>query len=80
MFGSEPGRDRSPGGGRHIVLASAEGVGFASLRRPATPRPERYAVGRALRQQVPRPELARWDAPRYPDGPGAEAAVGLHLR
>ena len=45
---------------QHIVLASAAGEGFASLRRPATPRRERYAVGRALRQQVPRSMLATW--------------------
>jgi uncharacterized protein (DUF2252 family) len=52
-------RDRGP----HVVLASAEGEGFASLRRPPTPRHERYAMGKALRQRVPRPALGEWRAP-----------------
>ena len=47
----------------HLVLASADGQAFATLRRPATPRRERYALGRALRQQVPRSALGRWSAP-----------------
>ncbi|MBA2446313.1 MAG: DUF2252 domain-containing protein [Nocardioidaceae bacterium] len=59
----QPSRNRAPGRGRHVVLASAEGEAFASLRKPATPRRERYAVGRALRQQVPRSALAGWSAP-----------------
>ena len=45
----------------HTVLASTDGAGFASLRHAATPRAERYALGRGLRQQVPRSELAAWD-------------------
>ena len=55
--------ENMPGRDRHVVLASAEGEVFASLRRSATPRRERYAVGRALRKQVPRSALAEWRAP-----------------
>jgi len=44
----------------HTVLASTDGAAFASLRRPATPRVERYEVGRQLRQRVPRATLADW--------------------
>jgi hypothetical protein len=46
---------------RHTVLASTDGAGFASLRHAATPRTERYAIGRGLRQHVPRSALAAWD-------------------
>jgi uncharacterized protein (DUF2252 family) len=42
------------------VLASVGGEGFASLRRAGTPRQERYALGRALRRQVPRSALGVW--------------------
>ncbi len=35
---------------RHTVLASTDAAGFASLRHAATPRGERYAIGRGLRQ------------------------------
>src|SRR5687768_16150818 len=45
----------------HTVLASTDGAGFASLRHAATPLAERYALGRSLRQQVPRSALAGWD-------------------
>jgi uncharacterized protein (DUF2252 family) len=45
----------------HTVLASTDGVAFASLRHAATPRAERYEIGRALRQQVPRSTLATWN-------------------
>jgi uncharacterized protein (DUF2252 family) len=37
--------------------------GFWSLRHPAIPRPERYALGKSLRKQVPRSSLGRWDVP-----------------
>jgi uncharacterized protein (DUF2252 family) len=59
----KPDRDSSRGHGQHVVLASADARGFASLRRSATPRPERYALGRALRQTVPRSMLAMWEPP-----------------
>lgn len=45
---------------QHVVLASADGEAYASLRRRPTPRAERYAIGRALRQEVPRSSLGRW--------------------
>jgi uncharacterized protein (DUF2252 family) len=52
----------------HTVLASTDGAAFASLRHAATPRAERYAMGRGLRQRVPRSALAAWDGTdRYAD-------------
>jgi hypothetical protein len=48
---------------QHVVLADADAEGFASLRRPATPRSERYALGRSLRRQAPRTALGRWKPP-----------------
>ncbi|MGH3997561.1 MAG: hypothetical protein ACRDTJ_08880, partial [Pseudonocardiaceae bacterium] len=48
---------------QHVVLASADSRGFASLRQPATPRRQRYAIGRSLRKQVPRSTLGRWSVP-----------------
>ncbi|HEX8487230.1 MAG TPA: DUF2252 domain-containing protein [Propionibacteriaceae bacterium] len=48
---------------RHTVLASADSGSFSSLRRRATSRHERYAMGRALRAEVPRKSLGSWTAP-----------------
>jgi uncharacterized protein (DUF2252 family) len=49
---------------RHVVLAAGDGAidaaGFTSLRRPATPRAERYVLGRRLRQRAPRAALGDW--------------------
>jgi uncharacterized protein (DUF2252 family) len=45
---------------RHTVLAATDAAGFASLRHAATPRAERYAMGRRLRERVPRSALAAW--------------------
>jgi uncharacterized protein (DUF2252 family) len=59
----QPERDSAPDHDQHVVLASADERGFASLRRPATPRRERYALGRALRQRVPRSALGNWEVP-----------------
>ena len=50
---------------QHVVLASADSRGFVSLRQAATPRRERYAIGRSLRKQVPRSTLGDW---RVPEG------------
>jgi uncharacterized protein (DUF2252 family) len=62
LTASEAGR------GAHIVLAGAESEAFSSLRRRPTSRTERFAMGRALRQQVPRKALGRWrPAPGRPD-------------
>ena len=44
----------------HTVLASADSEMFSSLRRRPTSRAERYEMGRALRQQVPRKSLGEW--------------------
>ena len=51
------------GPGAHIVLATAEGEAFGSLRQRPTSREERFAIGRELRKQVPRKALGRWEAP-----------------
>jgi len=48
-------------GPEHTVLASTDSAAFTSLRHEALPRPERYALGRRLRRQVPRSTLAAWD-------------------
>ena len=52
------------GRGAHTVLAMAEGEAFDSLRRQPTSRQERFALGRALRKQVPRKSLGQWEASR----------------
>ncbi|MDN5763787.1 MAG: DUF2252 domain-containing protein [Microlunatus sp.] len=44
----------------HIVLAAADSAAFGSLRRRPTSRKERYAMGKALRQKVPRSALGTW--------------------
>jgi len=46
----------------HVVLDSADTAGFTSLRHSATPRTQRYAQGRSLRQATPRSTLAHWSA------------------
>jgi uncharacterized protein (DUF2252 family) len=51
--GSEPGRG-------HRVLATADSEAFTSVRRRATTREERYAMGKALRRDVPRRSLGDW--------------------
>ena len=51
------------GSRRHTVLATAESEAFGSLRKRPTSRSERFAIGRALRQRVPRRELGRWEPP-----------------
>ncbi len=56
---NDGGRDRD----RHVVLSSADSRGFVSLRQPATPRPQRYAIGRSLRKRVPRSALGDWSVP-----------------
>ena len=57
------GRVGAPRRASQIVLAATDHRGFASLRRPATPRKERYALGRALRHNVPRSSLGAWSEP-----------------
>jgi uncharacterized protein (DUF2252 family) len=58
--------------GSHVVLAEADSVPYASMRRRATPRTERYAVGRALRSQVPRSALGAWSPPTDRPDPVAQ--------
>ena len=47
----------------HTVLPEAESEGFGSLRKRPTSREERFAIGKGLRQKVPRRALADWSAP-----------------
>ena len=44
----------------HVVLVTGQDDGFASLRRPARSRSERYQLGRSLRERVHRSDLAHW--------------------
>ncbi|MBD0292669.1 MAG: DUF2252 domain-containing protein [Jiangellaceae bacterium] len=44
----------------HVILETAESQAYASLRRRPVPRKDRYALGTALRQDVPRSSLGRW--------------------
>jgi uncharacterized protein (DUF2252 family) len=46
----------------HTVLASADSEVYASVRRRPSSRAERYAMGRALRREVPRKSLGTWRA------------------
>ena len=64
--GADPGRFCDPvpmtkGGRERTVLASTDAAAFGSLRHAATSRAERYAIGRSLRERVPRSALATWD-------------------
>ena len=47
----------------HTVLALADSDAFASLRKQSTSRRERFAIGRELRNRVPRKTLGGWQAP-----------------
>ncbi|GIE94729.1 DUF2252 domain-containing protein [Paractinoplanes rishiriensis] len=47
----------------HVVLASRGDDGFASLRKPARPRAERYELGRSLRERAHRSDMAHWQPP-----------------
>jgi len=49
--------------GQHVVLTATDRGAYASLRRPATPRRERYVLGRLLRRKTPRSALAHWEVP-----------------
>jgi uncharacterized protein (DUF2252 family) len=46
----------------HTVLASADSDVYASVRKRPSSRAERYAMGRALRRDVPRKSLGIWRA------------------
>ena len=61
----------------HTVLATADSQAFTSLRKRASSRAERYAIGRALRKKVPRKSLGRWQpAVDRPDP--IELIIGSH--
>jgi uncharacterized protein (DUF2252 family) len=45
------------------VLAIADSTPYSSLRQRPVPRAERYALGRSLRDKVPRSSLADWSPP-----------------
>jgi len=47
----------------HTVLADADGTAYHSLRHRPISRAERYALGRSLRERVPRRALADWTPP-----------------
>jgi uncharacterized protein (DUF2252 family) len=47
-------------GDSHVILETADGLSYASLRRRSVPRTDRYAIGRSLRDRVPRASLGRW--------------------
>ncbi len=47
----------------HGMLENGGDDGFASLRRPARPRGERYGLGRSLRERAHRSDMARWTPP-----------------
>ena len=50
-------------GNGHTVLATADSAAYRTLRQRPMARSERYAMGRDLRQRVPRRDLAVWDPP-----------------
>jgi hypothetical protein len=45
---------------RHAILPGIDEAGYRSLRDCPMPRSERFAIGRSLRQQVPRTSLGDW--------------------
>src|SRR6476661_746832 len=47
----------------HTVLADADGTAYASLRKRPVDRAERYALGKRLRERVPRKSLGDWSPP-----------------
>jgi uncharacterized protein (DUF2252 family) len=52
----------------HRVLATADSAAYASVRKRPTSRGERYAMGKAMRKDVPRSSLGQWRAwPGRPD-------------
>jgi uncharacterized protein (DUF2252 family) len=47
-------------GDSHVILETADGLSYSSLRRRPIPRADRYAIGRSLREKVPRSALGEW--------------------
>ncbi|WP_299519095.1 DUF2252 domain-containing protein [uncultured Serinicoccus sp.] len=50
----------TPASAGHRVLATADSTAYASIRKRPTSRAERYAMGKALRKEVPRKSLGDW--------------------
>ncbi len=61
----------------HVVLPAVEGQAYASLSRRPMSRQERYAIGKALRHQVPRRTLAEW-APADDRPDAVDQVVAAH--
>ena len=59
--------------GKHTVLSTADSSSYASVRKRPTSREERYAMGKALRKDVPRKSLAQWSA--WKDRPDPVALI-----
>lgn len=54
---------------QHQVLAATDSSAYHSLRHRPTSRDERFELGKSLRVDVPRGDLARWRAPRLRPNP-----------
>ena len=46
----------------HAIVPTTESHGFRSVRESGISRPERFALGEALREQVPYESLGDWAA------------------
>ena len=57
------GTNGTNGNNGHVVLAVADSQPYTSLRSRPIPRAQRFALGKSLRQQVPRSSLADWNPP-----------------
>jgi len=57
------GNNGNNGNNGHVVLAVADSQPYTSLRSRPIPRAQRFALGKSLRQQVPRSSLADWNPP-----------------
>ncbi len=57
------GTNGNNGNNGHVVLAVADSQPYTSLRSRPIPRAQRFALGKSLRQQVPRSSLADWNPP-----------------
>ncbi|MCV7226653.1 DUF2252 domain-containing protein [Mycolicibacterium komossense] len=70
---------KSAGGAKaaagHTVLAEVDGGSYRSLRQRPVTRAERYALGKRLREKVPRSSLAEWTPPG--DRPDPVALINL---
>jgi uncharacterized protein (DUF2252 family) len=58
----------------HLVVDAGGDDGFASLRRASRPRAERYGLGRSLREQAHRSDMAYWSPPAGRADPVAHIA------